>query len=147
MIAATPLIGCGVIRHDDNMSRINPRYRGFLLNLKIPSVLRDFMDPSGKPKIKSSPSFFIDITAITIPEKNGSNANRLNHSGSGYHLSSGQMIPAGMKKHDEKAHIFAVIKATGLMGGVAKILIPRINILIISEIRIIENAINPKEII
>jgi len=136
-----------VIKHDDIISRINPRYRGFLLNLKIPSVLRDLIEPSGKPNIKSSSSFFIAIIAITIPEKNGSIASRLSHAGGEYHLSSGHKIPAGMKKQEEKAHILAVINATGWIGGVANMLIPRMIILIINRTRTIENAINTVNII
>ena len=140
-------MGFGVIKHDDIMSRINPRYRGFLLNLKIPSVLRDLIEPSGKPNIKSSSSFFIAIIAITIPEKNGSIANRLNNVWGEYHLISGHKIPAGMKKQEEKAHILAVINATGLTGGVANMLMPRMIILVINITRIIENAINTANII
>lgn len=147
MIAVTKLMGFGVITHDDTMSRINPRYSGFLLNLKIPSVLRDLMEPSGKPNIKSSPSFFIAIVAITVPEKKGSIESRLSHSGVVYHLSSGHIMPAGMKKQDEKAHILAVINARGLIGGFAKMLIPRIIILNMNRTRTIENAINAINII
>jgi hypothetical protein len=139
---AAKLMGFGVIKHDDIISRTKPRYRGFLLNLKIPSVLRDLTEPSGKPNIKSSSSFFIAIIVITIPEKNGSIANRLNNVGREYHLSSGHKIPAGIKKQEEKAHIFAIINATGLMGGVANMLIPRMITLAINRTRIIENAIN-----
>lgn len=144
---AAKLTGFGVIKHDDMISRINPRYRGFLLNLKIPSVLRDWIEPSGKPNIKSSSSFFIAIIAITIPEKSGTVASRLSHCGGKYHISSGHKIPAGMKKQEEKAHILAVINATGLIGGVANMLIPRLIILMINRIRIIENVINAVNII
>jgi len=51
-------------------------------------------------------------------------------------------MPAGIKKHDENAHIFAMINNAGLIGGFAKILIPRINILITNEKSIITNATN-----
>jgi hypothetical protein len=141
------LTGFGVIKHDDMISRINPRYRGFVLNLKIPSVLRDWIEPSGKPNIKSSSSFFIAIIAITIPEKNSTVASRLGHTGGEYHISSGHKIPAGMKIQEEKAHIFAVINATGLIGEVANMLIPRMIILIINRTRTIENAIKAVNII
>jgi hypothetical protein len=144
---AAKLRGFGVIKHDDMISRINPRYRGFLLNLKIPSVLRDWIEPSGKPNIKSSSSFFIAVIAITIPEKNGSIASRLTNVGGEYHLSSGHKIPARMKKQEEKAHILAVINATGWIGGVANMLIPRMIILIINRTRTIENVINAVNII
>jgi hypothetical protein len=144
---AAKLMGFGVIRHDDIMSGIKPRYRGFLLNLKIPSVLRDLTEPSGKPNIKSLSSFFIAIIAIAVPEKNGSIANRLNNAGREYHLSSGHKIPAGIKKQEEKAHILAVINAMGLIGGVANMLMQRMITLAINRTRIIENAINAANII
>ena len=99
---AAKLMGLGVIKHDDMISRINPRYRGFLLNLKIPSVLKDWIELSGKPNIKSSSSFFIAVIEITIPEKNGSIASKEGHAGGKYHISSGHKIPAGMKKQEEK---------------------------------------------
>jgi len=52
-----------------------------------------------------------------------------------------------MKKQEEKAHILAVINATGLIGGVANMLIPRMIILVINRTRIIENTINAANII
>jgi hypothetical protein len=144
---AAILRGLGVIKHDDTISRIKPRYIGFLLNLNIPSVLRDLIELTGKPNIKSSSSFFIAIIAITIPEKNSSIARRLTQVEREYHLRSGHKIPAGMKKQEEKAHILAVINAAGWIGGVANMLIPRMIIRIINRTRTIENAINAVNII
>jgi hypothetical protein len=137
------LLGLGVIKHDDRISRINPRYKGFLLNLKIPSVLRDWIEPSGKPNIKSWSSFFIAMIAITMPEKNGTIASNLSHAGGEYHASSGHKIPAGIKEQEKNAHNLAVMNATGWIGGVANMLIPCMIILIIKRTRTIENAINP----
>ena len=119
---------------------------------KIKRVSADFINavclkviypPSGNPKIKSSPSFFMAVIASRLPARNKAGANQERESGIEYHFNPGHKTPRGMNRQETNARIFAKRKIGRRRGGLARMLIRFLANLIMNINIRRTNTVNP----